>query len=458
MQDEKRVERVASEKSILVRLILSGQPDEDDPLSELHSLATTAGTTVIDELVQKRQSPDPKTFFGKGKVAELKQMVEDSGADLVIVDNNLSPSQTRNLEQAININVIDRTELILAIFAAGARTHEARLAVELAQLEYSLPRLKRLWTHLSRQSMGVGMRGPGEKQLEVDRRLAQKRIHDLKQELLKVEERRERQVASRDSIATVSIVGYTNAGKSTLMNALTSAGVEAADRLFATLDTRTRRWELAGWGTVLLSDTVGFIRDLPHGLVASFKSTLEETRQANLLLHVADASSPTVFEQIASVYKVLQELGIEEKDMILVLNKIDAITSPAILNHVLDRYPNAIPVSARSNRGIVALTEAVGQALSEEFLDIHVDVALSDGKLLAHLAANGEVLSQEYTDTHVTVHVRLAASAYGMIRERALAVRPPRAGKPVENLPPPLINIGSIAGDSSAIEPTGEVA
>ncbi len=458
MQEEKRVERVASEKSILVRLILSGQPDEDDPLSELHSLATTAGTTVIDELVQKRQSPDPKTFFGKGKVAELKQMVEDSGADLVIVDNNLSPSQTRNLEQAINVNVIDRTELILAIFSAGARTHEARLAVELAQLEYSLPRLKRLWTHLSRQSMGVGMRGPGEKQLEVDRRLAQKRIHDLKQELLKVEERRERQVASRDSIATVSIVGYTNAGKSTLMNALTSAGVEAADRLFATLDTRTRRWELAGWGTVLLSDTVGFIRDLPHSLVASFKSTLEETRQANLLLHVADASSPTVFEQIASVYKVLQELGIEEKDMILVLNKIDAITSPAVLNHVLDRYPHAIPVSARTNCGIVALTEAVGEALSEEFLDIHVDVALSDGKLLAHLAANGEVLSQEYTDTHVTVHVRLAASAYGMIRERALAVRPPRAGKPVENLPPPLINIGSIAGDSSTIEPTGEVA
>lgn len=458
MQEEKRVERVASEKSILVRLILSGQPDEDDPLSELHSLATTAGTTVIDELVQKRQSPDPKTFFGKGKVAELRQMVEDSGADLVIVDNNLSPSQTRNLEQAINVNVIDRTELILAIFSAGARTHEARLAVELAQLEYSLPRLKRLWTHLSRQSMGVGMRGPGEKQLEVDRRLAQKRIHDLKQELLKVEERRERQVASRDSIATVSIVGYTNAGKSTLMNALTSAGVEAADRLFATLDTRTRRWELAGWGTVLLSDTVGFIRDLPHSLVASFKSTLEETRQANLLLHVADASSPTVFEQIASVYKVLQELGIEEKDMILVLNKIDAITSPAVLNHVLDRYPHAIPVSARTNRGIVALTEAVGEALSEEFLDIHVDVALSDGKLLAHLAANGEVLSQEYTETHVTVHVRLAASAYGMIRERALAVRPTRAGKPVENLPSPLINIGSIAGDSSTIEPTGEVA
>lgn len=462
MKDEKRVESVASEKSILVRLVFSGQANEDDPLEELHRLATTAGTEVVDELVQKRSTPDKTTFFGKGKVAELKRMVEDTGADVVIVDNNLSPAQTRNLEQAINTKVIDRTELILDIFAAGARTHESRLAVELAQLEYSLPRLKRMWTHLSRQTMGVGMRGPGEKQLEVDRRLALKRIHDLKVELSKVEERRERQVASRDSIATVSIVGYTNAGKSTLMNALTGAGVEAADRLFATLDTRTRRWDLAGWGTVLLSDTVGFIRDLPHGLVASFKSTLEETRQADLLLHVADASSPTVFEQITSVYNVLKELGIEEKDMLLVLNKIDAITSPAVLNRVLNRYPNAIPVSARSNRGLTALTEAVGQALSEEFLDIHVDVAQSDGKLLAHLSATGEVLSREYHDDHVTVHVRLAAAAFGLVRERALAVRS-ATGQSLEHLSPPAIKIDSReddddAADFEANDVTGEVA
>lgn len=464
MKDEKRVESVASEKSILVRLVFSGQPNEDDPLEELHRLATTAGTEVVDELVQKRSTPDKTTFFGKGKVAELKRMVEDTGADVVIVDNNLSPAQTRNLEQAISAKVIDRTELILDIFAAGARTHESRLAVELAQLEYSLPRLKRMWTHLSRQTMGVGMRGPGEKQLEVDRRLALKRIHDLKVELSKVEERRERQVASRDSIATVSIVGYTNAGKSTLMNALTGAGVEAADRLFATLDTRTRRWDLAGWGTVLLSDTVGFIRDLPHGLVASFKSTLEETRQADLLLHVADASSPTVFDQITAVYKVLKELGIDEKDMLLVLNKIDAITSPAVLNRVLHRYPNAIPVSARSNRGLTALTEAVGQALSEEFLDIHVDVAQSDGKLLAHLSATGEVLSREYHDDHITVHVRLAAAAFGLVRERALAVRSTR-GQSLEHLSPPAIKIET--HDDSAdfesnvdtsVEATGEVA
>ena len=423
MHDENRIESVESEKSILVRVVFPDQRVEDDPLEELYRLATTAGTEVVEELVQRRVTPDMTTFFGKGKVAELKQLVEQTSADVVIVDNNLSPAQTRNLEKAVCAKVIDRTELILDIFAAGARTYEARLAVELAQLEYSLPRLKRMWTHLSRQTMGVGMRGPGEKQLETDRRLALKRIHDLKQELAKVENRRERQVASRDSLATLSLVGYTNAGKSTLMNALTGAGVEAADRLFATLDTRTRRWDLKSWGTVLLSDTVGFIRDLPHSLVASFKATLEETRQATLLLHVADASSPVVFDQIAAVYSVLQELGIDEKDMLLVLNKIDAITSPAVLNRVLDRYPNAIPVSARSGKGLVTLTEAVGQALSQSFLDLHVDVAASDGKLLAHLAAQGEILSRAYTDDAVTIHVRLPAAGFGMVRERALAIR-----------------------------------
>jgi len=423
VHDEKRGESVASEKSILVRVVFPDQPLEDDPLEELYRLATTAGTEVVEEMVQRRSVPDKTTFFGKGKVAELKQMVEQTSADVVIVDNNLSPAQTRNLERAVGAKVIDRTELILDIFAAGAQTYEARLAVELAQLEYSLPRLKRMWTHLSRQSMGVGMRGPGEKQLETDRRLALKRIHDLKEELTKVENRRERQVAARDGLATVSLVGYTNAGKSTLMNALTGAGVEAADRLFATLDTRTRRWELKGWGTVLLSDTVGFIRDLPHGLVASFKATLEETRQAQLLLHVADASSPVVFDQITSVFRVLKELGIDEKDMLLVLNKIDAITSPAVLNRVLDRYPNAIPVSAKSGKGLVPLCEAVGQALGESFLDLLVDVDTADGKLMAHLASQGEILSKSFSESCVTIHVRMPAAGFGMVRERALAIR-----------------------------------
>lgn len=410
---------------------MPGQPVEADPLEELHGLATTAGTQVVDEIVQRRSTPSHSTYLGKGKVEELRLMVERHDADVIIFDNTLTPAQVRNLEQAVGAKVVDRTELILDIFAAGARTHESRLAVEVAQLEYSLPRLKRMWTHLSRQAMGVGMRGPGEKQLEVDRRIAQKRIHDLQTELAQVEHRRQRQVAARKESPTVSIVGYTNAGKSTLMNALTDADVLAQDKLFATLDTRTRRWQLPGWGTVLLSDTVGFIRDLPHSLVASFKSTLEETRQAELLLHVADASSATVFEQITAVYEVLKELGIEEKDTLLVLNKIDAIESPAVLNRVLDRYPNAIPVSARSNKGLGMLTEVVGETLGKEFLDLEIDVAVTDGKLLSYLSAKGEVLSQEFGDEMTTVHVRMPAGAMGPVHKSAKAIRPiDRQAKP----------------------------
>lgn len=412
------------ERSILARLISPDQRIAADPLEELYGLAKTAGTEVVAELTQKRINPDHSTYLGKGKVQELKRMVDQFDADVVIFDNDLSPAQVRNLEKAIDAKVLDRTELILDIFAAGARTHEARLAVELAQLEYSLPRLKRLWTHLSRQAMGVGMRGPGEKQLEVDRRLAQKRMSDLKAELAKVEKRRELQVTSRKEAPTVSLVGYTNAGKSTLMNALTDADVYAKDELFATLETRTRRWNLTGWGTVLLSDTVGFIRDLPHGLVASFKSTLEETRQADMLMHVADASSPDVFQQIEAVYKVLQELGIEEKDTLLVLNKIDAISNPAILNRVLDRYPNAIPVSARGQKGLLCLTEAVGRALGKEFLDLEVEVDPAAGKLLAYLSAKGEIIQRWFHDDRVLIHVRLPASALNVVQRDAVAVRP----------------------------------
>ncbi|MDM4018363.1 GTPase HflX [Roseiconus lacunae] len=423
MREQHTVIDDTPERSVLARLILPENSVSDDPLEELHGLATTAGTQVVGELIQRRSTIDHGTYLGRGKVDELREMVEKTKADVVIFDNELNPGQTRNLEKAIGVNVIDRTELILDIFAAGARTHESRLAVELAQLEYSLPRLKRMWTHLSRQAMGVGMRGPGEKQLEVDRRLAQKRIHDLKQELSKVESRRQRQVASRRDAPTVSLVGYTNAGKSTLMNALTEAEVLAEDKLFATLDTRTRRWHLPQWGTVLLSDTVGFIRDLPHSLVASFRSTLEETRQADLLLHVADASNPDVFAQISAVYKVLSELEIEEKDTLLVLNKIDAIESPAMLNRVLDRYPNAVPVSAADGKGFESLIEAVGDALGREFIDLDVEVHPGNGKLLAFLAAKGEIASQTFESEVVRLRVRLPVSALGPVRQAAIAYR-----------------------------------
>ncbi|MGC6442264.1 MAG: GTPase HflX [Rubripirellula sp.] len=423
MREPKTVIDDSPERSILARLILPQQNVDDDPLEELHGLAKTAGTEVVDELIQKRENPDHSTYLGKGKVEELRLMVEQHNADVVIFDNDLTPAQVRNLEKATKAKVLDRTELILDIFAAGARTHESRLAIELAQLEYSLPRLKRMWTHLSRQAMGVGMRGPGEKQLEVDRRLAQKRIHDLKEELSKVERRREREVEARHDIPTISLVGYTNAGKSTLMNALTHAEVLAKDKLFATLDTRTRRWSIPDWGTVLLSDTVGFIRDLPHSLVASFKSTLEETRQADLLIHVADASSPSVFQQIHSVYLVLKELGIEAKDTLLVLNKVDAIYGSQSLNRILDRYPHAIPVSAKTEEGFETFIDRVGQALSREFLDIEVDLEHSDGKLLSYLSEKSEVISRHFGEDFVTLCVRIPAGAMGPVQRSAIAIR-----------------------------------
>ena len=281
-------------------------------------------------MTQKRQDPDVATYIGSGKVEELKELAEANEADLVVFDNDLAPSQTRNLEKALGVKVIDRTEVILDIFATRASTHEAHLQVELAQLDYALPRLKRMWTHLSRYKGGIGVRGPGEKQLEEDRRLVVHRIQDLKAKLAKVQARKEREVAGRGEVATVSLVGYTNAGKSTLMNALTSAGVLVADKLFATLDTRTRRWQFRGGGHVLLSDTVGFIRNLPHSLVASFKATLEEARQADLLLHVVDASNPEAEKQIEAVKAVLEELELVDQPTLLVLNKADRVPRPLV--------------------------------------------------------------------------------------------------------------------------------
>jgi GTP-binding protein HflX len=266
------------------------------------------------------------------------------------------------------------------------------------------------------------MRGPGEKQLEVDRRLVEKRIHDLRLELQKILKRKERQVEARRDHMTVSLVGYTNAGKSTLMNRLTSAGVFVADQLFATLDTRTRRWHLPNWGPVLLSDTVGFIRDLPHHLIASFKATLEEARQTDLLLHVCDGSNPAVLDQISAVVEVLRELGIEEKDTLLVVNKIDAMPSRVNLEAILRRYPRAIPVSARSGEGLSRLAAAVSDALSQTFRDVEIETSVTNGRLLAYLAANGEILSQSYEGDTVRIHCRLPQKYLGRIHDPKVKV------------------------------------
>ncbi len=424
MKDRGRGTSVQSEKAVLVGVLLRPPVDPEHPLDELAGLAETAGARVVGELTQRRETPDQTTYLGKGKVAELAALAAHHDADVVIFDNDLSPAQTRNLERELELKVLDRSEVILDIFAARARTYEARLAVELAQLEYSLPRLKRMWTHLSRLKMGIGMRGPGEKQLEVDRRLVEKRIHDLTQELGEIHARRERQVAARHDHMTVSLVGYTNAGKSTLLNALTGADELAEDKLFATLDTRTRRWRLPGWGPVLLSDTVGFIRDLPHRLIASFKATLEETRQADLLLHVADASSPIVDAQIAAVRAVLEELGVEDKDTLLVLNKIDAVPDRTDRERLLARYPHAIAISARTGDGMRSLARAASDCLGRGFRDVDVRTDPGNGRLLAWLGRHGEVLSRHFTDDHVTVHCRIPAALLGQIGADEALVTP----------------------------------
>ena len=429
MYELNRGASVLSEAAILVGMLLPHRKTHGPPLEELEGLAATAGLRVAGELTQRREKPDAATYLGHGKVEELTRMAAAVNADLIIFDNDLSPAQTRNLEKVTGLKVLDRTELILDIFASRAQTSQARLAVELAQLEYAMPRLKRMWTHLSRQKKGVGLRGPGETQLEEDRRLVEHRIKELQRQLDAIERRKEREVAGRRDLMTVSLVGYTNAGKSTLMNALTDADVFVQDALFATLDTRTRRWQLPGWGPVLLSDTVGFIRDLPHHLVESFKATLEEARQAHLLLHVADGANPAVYDQIAAAYNVLEEIGIQRKDTLLVVNKVDALSDRVRLDGLMNRYPNAVPISARTGFGMANLASAVSEALSRGFLDVDVEVGVENGRLMAYLAAYGEVLSKQYRDSRVLIHCRIPAQRLGRIEEDSLSIRPHRNGE-----------------------------
>lgn len=453
-----RKQSVDSESAILVGVQLpNAKALTEEPLEELAGLVESAGAEIAGRLWQKRESPDSATYIGKGKLEQLAQLVEATEADVIVFDNDLSPAQVRNLEEATKAKVLDRTELILDIFSTRAQTHESRLAVELAQLEYSLPRLKRMWTHLSRLKMGVGMRGPGEKQLETDRRLVEKRISDLKRDLDKVLHRKERAVAARSDRMTVSLVGYTNAGKSTLLNRLTDAEVYAKDQLFATLDTRTRQWRLPGWGPVLLSDTVGFIRDLPHRLIASFTATLEESRQADLLLHIADASSSSAHDQIRAVYTVLEELGIEEKDTLLVLNKADA-ADEASLTVLEQHYPGSVRISAHTGEGLDQLRIAVSDALSREFVETDIITSVGNGKLLAYLAKHGEILSRTFTDETVTVHCRVPRKYLGRIDTDEAEIRPRQAGAaedtPAES-PSSVVELDGMAKDET---PVGDVA
>jgi GTP-binding protein HflX len=399
---------VHQERAFLVSVGLPDRPwVTTDPLEELQGLAITAGATVVGTLLQRRQSIIPATYIGKGKLVELQEQVVASDADVVIFDNDLSPAQVRNLEKATGVKVLDRSELILDIFATRARSVEAKLQVELAQLEYALPRLRRMWTHLSRYTGGIGLRGPGETQLEEDRRLVDQRIRDLRHRLAELQARKEREVGTRREEHTVSLVGYTNAGKSTLMNVLTGASVLVQDRLFSTLDTRTRQWHIKDWGRILLSDTVGFIRELPHRLIASFKATLEETRQARLLLHVVDASSPNAEEQIKAVQAVLAEIGCADKPTILVLNKIDRVVDRSFLDVLMQHHRRAVPISAASGQGLESLQEAVMEELSSDFATAEVETDAANGKVIAYLGAHAEIYDRSYDGDRVKIRCSL---------------------------------------------------
>ena len=412
---------VRRERAILVGVILPrSTADPRDPLGELASLAKTAGAKVVGTVLQRRQRIDAGTYVGSGKVKEIAELAIKEKADVVVFDNDLTPGQIGSLEQIINkeansprmegIKVLDRSELILDIFATRAQTHEAKLQVELAQMQYTYPRLTRMWGHLERIAggapAGIGTRGPGEQQLEIDRRLVRNRISRLRGEIDKIQQRKTRLVAERTSEHfTICIVGYTNAGKSTLFNTLTGAGTYADDKLFATLDTKTRAWKLERKIQVLLSDTVGFVRDLPHNLVASFKATLEEAVHADLLLHVLDVGHPHARQQFDSVHLVLKEIGVSEKPELLLLNKIDTPEGEENFPEWRTLYPNAIPISAKTGRGVDRLLTSVLQHVKGQQVEAILEADAANGRLLAFIERHCQILDRKFNGDRIILRI-----------------------------------------------------
>jgi GTP-binding protein HflX len=419
LSELKRTElSVRQERAVLVGVILpTSTADPRDPLGELESLASTAGAKVVGTVLQRRQKPDASTYVGSGKAKEIADLARKHDADVIIFDNDLSPGQIGGLEKLINaeidskrgegVKILDRSELILDIFATRAQTHEAKLQVELAQMQYTYPRLARMWGHLERiagsgAGMGIGTRGPGETQLETDRRIVRKRISDLKSEITVIQDRKSRLVEQRNlEHFTVCIVGYTNAGKSTLFNTLTAAGTYADNKLFATLDTKTRAWRVEKGTEVLVSDTVGFVRDLPHNLVASFKATLEEAVHADLLLHVLDVGHPHAEQQFKSVHAVLEEIGAKDKPEILLLNKIDTEEGEAAYPFWRTLHPDALPISARHGTRLVELNEAVYRAVRGQQVDVTLEADVANGRLLSFIESHTRVHDRQFHDGRI---------------------------------------------------------
>lgn len=385
----------------------------EEHLDELEMLSNTAGAQCAGKLLQAMETPNRSTYIGKGKLGELKRLMKAQKADSVIFDDDLSPTQVRNLEKNLETKIIDRSGLILDIFASRAQTAAAKTQVELAQLQYLMPRLTRYWTHLSRQKGGIGTKGPGETQIETDRRIIGRRIATLKEKLEKLDKQRSTQRKKRSSLNRVALVGYTNAGKSTLMNMLTKTNVLAENKLFATLDATSRRHEIDGQA-VVISDTVGFIRKLPHNLVESFKSTLDEIKESDILLHVVDASSVVKEDYIRVVRETLDDMDCSDKNTLLVFNKIDAL-QPEDFLELKVAYPQALFVSAFKGLGIGLLEESISRLIKSSYLELFLHVPLSAYKLVSTLHEKAEILHKEYDEDALDLFIRIDNNIYRVL-------------------------------------------
>lgn len=397
-----------TERCILIGIVLPNQSKWEiiDHIDELKALAETSGAEIVDSFIQNRVKPDPAYFIGKGKLEELSLFIEMQEIDLVIFDDELSPAQNKNIENILKVKVIDRPILILDIFADHAKTNEAKVQVELAQLNYLLPRLTRQWQHLSRQVGGIGTKGPGETQLETDRRLVRTRISSLKRQLGKISNQKKTQRQQRETMFRVALIGYTNAGKSTIMHALTNADVLIENKLFATLDTIVRRLELNSRTEILLSDTVGFIRKLPHHLVASFRTTLAEALEADLLLHIVDITHPAFKDHINVVNEILDDMNLDKTNGILIFNKVDALKNRGLLEQLRYEYPNALYISGRRHIGISGLKKRLLEILENQYETEHFQLRHDSGIPVHQFHILGKVLDERFDEEYLYLDVK----------------------------------------------------